>query len=153
MLSGPSFRSAFVFCINSLIWSCFLLASFHLAETYLPSFSWLYTVVCAVVQKYFKKCFVYNYSRFWHSFCNKPVLWQINLFYCTTWKRKQTMEQQLHRTSERTKSKQKQNQITSHSKSKEDEQLFRDMWLFCFMFKINIVGQQVIYSVNVNIQS
>ena len=37
------------------------------------------------------------------------------------------MEQQLHRASERMKSKQNQNQITSHSKSEEDEQLFRDM--------------------------
>ena len=40
----------------------------------------------------------------------------INLFYfCTTWKHKQTMEQQTHGASDRTKSKQKQNQVTSHS--------------------------------------
>ena len=36
-------------------------------------------------------------------------------FICTTWKRKQTMEQQPQPARERTKSKQKQNQITSHS--------------------------------------
>ena len=36
-------------------------------------------------------------------------------FICTTWKRKQTMEQQLLRTFEWTKSKQKQDQVTSHS--------------------------------------
>ena len=36
-------------------------------------------------------------------------------FICTTWKRKQTMEQQPHHTCEQTKSKQKQNQVTSHS--------------------------------------
>ena len=41
----------------------------------------------------------------------------------------------------------------AYATREENEQLFRDMWVFCFMFKINIVGQQVIYSVNVNIQS
>ena len=35
-------------------------------------------------------------------------------FICTTWKRKQTLEQQPHRACERTKSKQKQNEVTSH---------------------------------------
>ena len=39
----------------------------------------------------------------------------ITLFYCTTRKHKETMEQQVHREYERTKSKQKQNQLTSHS--------------------------------------
>ena len=43
-------------------------------------------------------------------FCNDPV-------YCTTWKCKQTMEYKLHRICEQTKSKQKQNQVTSHSNS------------------------------------
>ena len=36
MLSGLSFRSAFVFSINSLILTGFLLTSFHLAEANLP---------------------------------------------------------------------------------------------------------------------
>ena len=36
-------------------------------------------------------------------------------FICTTWKHKQTMEQQPQRACERTKSKQKQNQVTSQS--------------------------------------
>ena len=40
---------------------------------------------------------------------------QSTCFMCTIWKRKQTTEQQLHLAFERTKSKQKQNQVTSHS--------------------------------------
>ena len=52
MLSGPSFKSAFVFSINSLILSGFPLTSFHLAEPSLSAFSWLYTLACEVVQKY-----------------------------------------------------------------------------------------------------
>ena len=51
MLPGPLFGSAFVFSINSLILCGFTLTSFHLAETSLPAFSWLYTFVRAVVQK------------------------------------------------------------------------------------------------------
>ena len=57
MLSGPSFRSAFVFSINSLILSGFPLTSFHLAEASLSAFSWLYTFVRAVVQKYHEMSF------------------------------------------------------------------------------------------------
>ena len=49
MLSGPFFGSAFVFSINSLILPSF---PFHLAETSPSAFSWLYTLVCVVVQKY-----------------------------------------------------------------------------------------------------
>ena len=64
MLSGPYFRSAFVFSINSLILSGFSLTSFHLAEPSLSAFSWLYTLVCAVVQKYHEMSFIYNYSHF-----------------------------------------------------------------------------------------
>ena len=52
MLSGPSFRSAFVFSINSLILSGFHLTFFQLAEASLSAFSWLYTHVCAVAEKY-----------------------------------------------------------------------------------------------------
>ena len=44
MLSGPSFRSAFVFGINSLILSGFPLTSFDLAEAS-SAFSWLHTLV------------------------------------------------------------------------------------------------------------
>ena len=52
MLSGPSFRPALVFSINSLILSSFPLTFFHLAEASLSAFSRLYTLVCAVVQNY-----------------------------------------------------------------------------------------------------
>ena len=74
MLSSTSFRSDFVFSINSLILFSFPLTSFHLAETSLYAFSWLYSLVCAVVQKY-EMSFIYN------------------CLHCTTWKRKQTMKQ------------------------------------------------------------
>ena len=74
MLSGPSFRSAFVFSINSLILSDFLLISFQLAEASLSAVSWFYTVACVVVQKYHEMFFIYSYSPFWFSVCNKPVL-------------------------------------------------------------------------------
>ena len=40
---------------------------------------------------------------------------QSTFFICTTWKRKQTMEQQPNRACKRMKSKQKQKQVTSHS--------------------------------------
>ena len=64
MLSGPSFRSAFVFGINSLILSGFPSTSFHLAEASLSAFSWLYTLECAVVPKRHEMFFIYNYSHF-----------------------------------------------------------------------------------------
>ena len=63
MLSSPTFRSALFFSINSLILSGFPLTSFHLAETSLFAFSWLYTLVCAVVKKCHEMFFIYNYSH------------------------------------------------------------------------------------------
>ena len=64
MLSGPSFRSNFVFSINSLILSGFPLTTFHLAEASLSAFLWLYSLVSAVVQKYHEMSYIYNYSYF-----------------------------------------------------------------------------------------
>ena len=64
MLSGLSFRSAFVFSINSLILSGFPLTSFHIAEVSLSAFLSLYTHMCAVVQKYHEMSFIYKYSHF-----------------------------------------------------------------------------------------
>ena len=52
MLSRPSFRSAFIFSINALILCDLSLTSFHLAEC-------VYTLVCAVVQKYYEMFFIY----------------------------------------------------------------------------------------------
>ena len=43
ILSGPSFRSAFIFSINSLILSDFPLTSFQFAEASLSAFLWVYT--------------------------------------------------------------------------------------------------------------
>ena len=62
-------------------------------------------------------------SNFTGSYIKKSVptflvlILQSTCFICTTWKCKQTMEQQSHRACEWTKSKQKQkeNQVTSHS--------------------------------------
>ena len=65
MLSGPSFRSAFVFSINSLILSGFPLVSFDFAEASLSAFSWLYTPVCAVVHKY-QMSFIYDIYNYSH---------------------------------------------------------------------------------------
>ena len=54
MKPGPSFRWAFRFSINSLVLRGFPLTSFNLAEASLPASSSLYTLLCAVVQKYHK---------------------------------------------------------------------------------------------------
>ena len=64
MLSGPSFRSAFVLSIKliNLDWLSF--DFFHLADASLSDLSWLYTLVCAVFQKYNEMFFIYNYSHF-----------------------------------------------------------------------------------------
>ena len=74
MLSCPSLWSAFVFSINSLSLSGLPLTSFHLAEASLSAFWWLYTFVCPVFQKYQEMSFIYNYSHFYDSFYNQPVL-------------------------------------------------------------------------------
>ena len=58
MLSDPSFRSAFVFSINSLIFSGFPLTSFHLAEASLFNYEWRCTFECAVVRKYHEISFI-----------------------------------------------------------------------------------------------
>ena len=64
--------SAFVFSIKSLISSSFHLTLFHLAEASLSALSWLYTLVCKVVQKYHEMFFTYNH--FQYSFCNQRAL-------------------------------------------------------------------------------
>ena len=71
MLSGPSFMSAFVFSINSLILSGFSLTSFHLVEASSSAFSWLYTLKFAVVQKNhaFIYIIIYIFSTNLHSTC------------------------------------------------------------------------------------
>ena len=66
MLSGPSFRSDIIFNINSLILFAFPLTSFHLAEASLSAFSWLYTLVCVVAQKYHEMSFIYNHFFLLH---------------------------------------------------------------------------------------
>ena len=61
MLSGPSFRWAFVLSISSLILSGFPLTSFHLTEASLSTFLWLYVLVWAAVKKkYHEMSFICN---------------------------------------------------------------------------------------------
>ena len=108
MLSGCSFWLAFVFSINSLILSGFPLTSFHLANkaSYLLLHGFI-LLLCSC-PKMSKMSFIHNYSHFRYSFCNQCFIW-------TTSKCEQTMEQQAHHACEQTKSKWKQNQVTSHS--------------------------------------
>ena len=77
MLSGPSFRSAFVFSLSYLILSGLPLTSFHLAEASRSVFSWVYTLLCAVVQlsKNITKCLLFI---IFHTF---NTHFAINLFY------------------------------------------------------------------------
>ena len=62
MLSGTSFRSAFVSTINALILSGFSSTSLYLASR--SAFPWLHTLVWAVAQKYYQMSFIYTYSHF-----------------------------------------------------------------------------------------
>ena len=55
------------------------------------------------------KCLLFRIIQF------LVLILQSNCFICTSWKHKQIMEEQPHRACEETKSKQKQNQVTSHS--------------------------------------
>ena len=126
MLPGPFFRLAFVFSTEAVVRKCsvkkvftplgncfcqyqlinLVLLSFdffHLAKGLLIAFPWLYTIVCAVAQKYHEIYFIFIII---HIFSTHIA---INLFYLHNLKMK-TLEQQLHRACERTKSKQKQKQ-------------------------------------------
>ena len=83
-------------------WLLLVMTSFHVNEVSVSAFSWLYSLTCAVVQKY--------------QICTFLVLiLQSICFIFTTWKRKQTMGQQTHLACEQTKSKPKQNQLMSYS--------------------------------------
>ena len=63
MLSDQvDFRIHYQLINLDLVWLS--LTSFHLAEASLFAFSWLYTLVCAVVQKYLEMFFIYNNSHF-----------------------------------------------------------------------------------------
>ena len=55
----------FQYQLINLVWLSFGLFSF--SWSLISAFSWLYTLVCAVVQKYHK---IYNFSYFCYSFCN-----------------------------------------------------------------------------------
>ena len=108
MLSGLSFRLAFAFSINSLIFSGFRLTFFAFiwsksrqswTEPALCTFSWHYILVCEVVQKYHEMLFLKKFFLvlILHSTC----------FIFITSKGKQTTEKQLHRAWEWTKSNKK----------------------------------------------
>ena len=80
------------------------------AEGSPSTFSWLYILVCAVVQKYHE---MFSQKKIFLV----PIL-QSTCFICITWKRKQIIDQQPHcACGERTKSnKNKINKTTSYSK-------------------------------------
>ena len=82
MLLGHFFSSIFVFSIVSLILSGSPLTSFHLAESSPSTFSWLYTHVCEVVQKY-QKCLLFIIIHI------SSTHFAINLFCLHNLKRKQ----------------------------------------------------------------
>ena len=84
------------------------LTYFHLAEASLSAFLWLYTRVCSCPKISRNAFFIYLVTFL-------VLILQLTYFICTTWKRKQTMEEQPNRAHEGTKSKQKQSQVTSHS--------------------------------------
>ena len=85
---------------------CFSLDFFSFSWSLTICFSWPYTLVCAAVQRYHEMSFLYTFL---------VLILQSVCFIYKIWKRKQTMEQQPHRACEQTTSKQKQNQVTSHS--------------------------------------
>ena len=101
MLSGPSFRSAFAFSINSLILPSFSLTCFHLAEASLSAFRG-FMLLCIELSKNITKYVLFIVIHI------LVLILQSTCFIYTSWKHKQTMKQQPHRACERTKSKQKQ---------------------------------------------
>ena len=60
MLSGPSFKSSFVFSINPLILTGFPLTSFHLAEASLLYFLLHgFTILCVQLSENIEKCLLF----------------------------------------------------------------------------------------------
>ena len=87
----------FQYQLINLVWLCF--DFFHLAEAYLlfRGFILLCVELPKNITKYLSFIIIHIFSTHF----------AINLFFCTTWKRKETIEQQPHRACEGTKSKQK----------------------------------------------
>ena len=74
MLSGRSFRSTFVFSINSLM-AFFRPFLIQLKPHYLLFLGLMLS--CVQLPKNITKCLLFTfiyYSDFWYSFCNQPVL-------------------------------------------------------------------------------
>ena len=68
-----------------------------------------FILLCVQLSITITKCFLFLIIHIFRTH------FAINLSFYTTWKRKKTMEHQQYHTYEQTKSKQKQNQVTSHS--------------------------------------
>ena len=64
---------------------------------------------CVQLSKNITKCLLFIITQIFSTH------FAINLYFCTTWRRKQTMEKQPHHACERTKLKHKRNQVTLHS--------------------------------------
>ena len=71
LVIGSSLQVGFRFQHQFInLWLLFI----SLKPRYLLFRGFIATLVCAVVQKYHEMSFIYNYSHFWYSFCNQPVL-------------------------------------------------------------------------------
>ena len=102
MLSGPSFRSAVVFSINSLILS---VAFLRLLFIYLKPHHLLFhgfKLMCVQLPKNTTKFLLFVIIHILSI-----LILQSTCFICTTWKRKQTMEEQPRRAYEQNKNKTK----------------------------------------------
>ena len=74
IICWPLLKVGFCFYYQLINLVCLSFDFFHLAEASLSAFLWLYTLVCAFVQKYHKTSFIYNYWHFQYWFCNQPAL-------------------------------------------------------------------------------
>ena len=97
----------FQYQLINLVWLSFDFFSFSWSLT-ICFFVALYSCVCSCPK------ISWNVFYLWLSTFLVLIL-QSTCFICTIWKRKQTMEQELHRACEQTKSKQKQNQVKPYS--------------------------------------
>ena len=103
----------FGFCLQyqliNFVWLSFDFFSFSWGLTICFFVALYYMALCVLLSTNIMKCLLFIII---HIF---SIHFAMNLFICTTWKRKQIMEQQPHRVYDRIKSKQKQNKVMSHS--------------------------------------
>ena len=96
----------FQYQLINLVWLSFDFFSFSWSLT-ICFFMDLYSCVCSCL-KYHKMSFIYNYSRFWYSFCNQPVLFSKLENVSNLWNDNRTVH--VNKRNEN-----KKNQVTSYS--------------------------------------